>query len=70
MNDAMVYLSAYRFAIVDELNPGLIDIILLYGVICFSYLFYLTANKKYLFGGLVCVLIIAAKGVLLLAFKL
>ena len=71
MNDAMTYLSAYRFAVIDELTPGLIDIIFLYGIISFSYVFYLTANKKYLFGGLGCVLLIAIKSViyLLLGFK-
>jgi competence protein ComEC len=71
MNDAMTYLSHYRFAVMDELTPGLIDIIFLYGIISFSYVFYLTANKKYFFGGLVCVLLIAIKSViyLLLGFK-
>jgi len=71
MNNAMAYLSHYRFAVMDELTPGLIDIIFLYGIISFSYVFYLTANKKYFFGGLVCVLLIAIKSViyLLLGFK-
>jgi len=57
MNDMMEYLSLYRFAVLEELNPGLIDIILMYGLIWFSYLFYQTANKKYLFGGIICMLI-------------
>jgi competence protein ComEC len=71
MNDAMTFLSRYRFAILDELKPGLIDIILIYCIIWFSYGFYLTANKKYLFGWLVCLLLIAIKSVmyLLLGFK-
>jgi competence protein ComEC len=71
MNDAMTYLSYYRFAVMDELTPGLIDIIFLYGIISFSYIVYLTANKKYFFGGLVCVLLIAIKRViyLLLGFN-
>jgi competence protein ComEC len=71
MNDGVAYLSQYRFAVADELNLDLIDIILMYAIIWFSYVFYQTANKKYLFGGLVCVLLIATKSVmsLLLAFK-
>jgi competence protein ComEC len=56
MNEGMTYLSQYRFAVVGELNPGLIEIILMYGIIWFSYLFYQTAHKKYFFGGLLCVL--------------
>lgn len=59
MNDMMEYLSLYRFAVLDELKPGLIEIVLIYGMIWFSYLFYQTANKKYFFGGLLCVLLLA-----------
>lgn len=58
MNDMMEYLSLYRFAVLDELNPGLVDIVLMYGMIWFSYVFYQTVNKKYLFGWLICVLIV------------
>jgi competence protein ComEC len=71
MNDAMTYLSQYRFAIVDELKPGLSDIILIYCIIWFSYGFYLTANKNYFFWVLISVLLIAIESViyLLLGFK-
>ncbi len=58
MNDGMAYFSQYRFAVADELNLDLIDIILMYALIWFSYVFYQTANKKYLFGGLICMLIL------------
>jgi competence protein ComEC len=57
MNDGMAYFSQYCFAVADELNLDLIDIILMYAIIWFSYVFYQTANKKYLFGGLICMLI-------------
>ena len=58
MNQMMEYLAKYRFAVLDELNPGLIEIILDYGMIWFMYEFYQTANKKHLFVGLLCVLLI------------
>jgi hypothetical protein len=58
MNHMMEYLAKYRFAVLDELNPGLIEIILVYGMIWFMYEFYQTPNKKHLFGGLLCVLLI------------
>jgi competence protein ComEC len=58
MNDMMEYLSLYRFAVLDKLNPGLIDLILMYGVIWFIYLFYQTTDKKYLFDALISMLIV------------
>jgi hypothetical protein len=58
MNNMMEYLSLYRFALLDDLSLELMAVVLFYGMIWFSYLFYQTTNKKYLFGALICMLIV------------
>jgi len=58
MNNAMSYLSRYRFAVVEGLSPDLIEICLLYVLIYFTYLFIQTAEKNYLRCGLATLVVL------------